>query len=123
MSGLKMNYDKTLVVWIGSRRNSNVKCMAELNISWSPVTFRVFGVVYSTNVHETVLTNYENKLNERRQLLNTWSRRNIAPFWWIMVIKTIVISKTTHFLCTYLILMQSFSMTLMCSVWDGSLVS
>ena len=76
----------------------SVKFMPELNINLSPVTFRVFGVVYSTNLHETVLTNYENKLNERRQLLNTWSRRNIAPFWWIMVIKTIVISKTTHFL-------------------------
>ena len=79
MSGLKMNYDKTLVVWIVSQRNSNVKFMPEFN--WNPVVFRALSVVFSTNVHEIVLNNYENKLNEIRKLLNTWSRRNIAPFW------------------------------------------
>ena len=96
MSGLKMNYDKTVVVWIGSKRNSNVKFMPELNFYWNPVTFTVLGVVFSTNVHEIVLTNYENKLSEIKKLLNTWSRRNITHFGKITVIKTVVISKTTH---------------------------
>ena len=96
MSGLKMNYDKTVVVWIGSKRNSNLKFMPELNFNWNPVTFRVLGVVFSTNVHEIVLINYENKLSEIRKLLNTWSRRNITPFGKITVIKTMVISKITH---------------------------
>ena len=96
MSGLKMNYDKTVVVWIGSKRSSNVKFMPELNFNWNPVTFRVLGVVFSTNVHEIVLINYENKLSEIRKLLNTWSRRNITPLGKITVIKTMVISEITH---------------------------
>ena len=96
MSGLKMNYDKTVVVWIGSKRSSNVKFMPELNFNWNPLTFRVLGVVFSTNVHEIVLINYKNKLSEIRKLLNTWSRRNITPFGKITVIKTMVISKITH---------------------------
>ena len=96
MSGLKMNYDKTVVVWIGSKRNSNVKFMPELNFYWNPVTFTVLGVVFSTNEHEIVLINYENKLSEIRKLLNTWSRRNITTFGKITVIKTMVISKITY---------------------------
>ena len=38
--------------------------MPELNMNWNPATFNVLGVVFSTNVHETVLINYENKLTE-----------------------------------------------------------
>ena len=48
MSGLNMNYDKTMVIWIGSRKHSLVKFMPELNLIWNPVTFKVLGVVFST---------------------------------------------------------------------------
>ena len=98
MSSLKMNYDETVVVWIGSKRKLNVKFMLESNFNWNPVTFRVLSVVFSTNVHEIVPINYENKLSEIRKLHNTWSKRNITPFGKITVIKTMVISKITHFL-------------------------
>ena len=96
MSGLNVNYDETMVVWIGSRKHSRVKFMPKLNLNWNPVTFKVLGVVFYTNVHETVLINYENKLKEMETLLNSWSRRNITPFGKIAVIKTLVISEVTH---------------------------
>lgn len=96
MSGLKMNYEKTMVVWIGSQRNSHVKYMPELNLSWNPVTFKILGVVFSINVHEIVLINYENKLGDIRKLLNCWSRRNLTPYGKITVIKTLALSKITH---------------------------
>ena len=56
----------------------------------------MLGVVFSTNVHETVLINYENKLKEMEKWLNACSRRNITLFGKITVIKTLVISKITH---------------------------
>ena len=73
-----------------------MKFIPELNLNWNPVTFKVLGVVFYTNVHETVLINYENKLKEMETLLNSWSRRNITPFGKITVIKTLVMSKVTH---------------------------
>ena len=54
-----MNYDKTMVVWIGSPKHSRVKFMPELNLNWNPVTFKVLGVIFSTNVYEIVLISYE----------------------------------------------------------------
>ena len=59
MSGLNMNHDKTMVVWIGSPKHSRVKFMPELNLNWNPVTFKVLGVIFSTNVYEIVLISYE----------------------------------------------------------------
>ena len=56
--------EKTVVVWIGLREHSHVKCMPELNLNWNPATFEVLGVVFSMNVHEIVLINYGNKLKE-----------------------------------------------------------
>ena len=64
VSGLNMNFEKTVVVWIGSREHSPVKFMPELNLNWNPATFKVLGVVFSSNVNEIVLINYENKLKE-----------------------------------------------------------
>ena len=64
MSGLNMNFEKTVVVWTGSREHSNVKFMPALNLNWNHAIFKVLGVVFSTNVHEIVLINYENKLTE-----------------------------------------------------------
>lgn len=98
ISGLKINYDKTMAVWIGSKRHSNVKYMPELNLNWNPETFRVLGFIFSVNIHEIVLLNYEDKLTEMRKLLNTWSKRNLTPFGKITVLKTLIVSKITHLL-------------------------
>ena len=98
MSGLNINVDKTKAVWIGSRRNSKLRFMPEINLDWNPVTFTALGVVFSTDVFEIVRINFENKLNEMKKVLNAWSRRNLTPFGRITVIKSIVISKITHLL-------------------------
>ena len=95
MSGLNINLDKTMAVWIGSQRNSRLKFMPELNLNWNPAKFKVLGVVFSTDVHEIVSVNFENKLTEMRKVVNSWSRRNLTPFGKITVIKTLVISKIT----------------------------
>ena len=90
--------DKTKAVWIGSRRNSKLRFMPEINLDWNPVTFTVLGVVFSTDVLEIVKINFENKLISKKKVLNAWSRRNLTPFGRITVIKSLVVSKITHLL-------------------------
>ena len=99
MSGLRINRDKTVAVWVGPRRNLQVKFMPELGLNWNPATFKVLGVMFSTDLHEIVPINFENKLNEMRKVLNAWSRRNLTPFFGkITVIKSLVLSKITYLL-------------------------
>ena len=93
---LKINYDKTMVVWIGSQRNRNIKSMPELNFKLESCFFHNLGCCVSTNVLDVVLINHEDNLHEIRKLLNTWSRRNTTPFGTIVLIKTTAISKITH---------------------------
>ena len=71
MSGLMINIDKTVAVWIESRRNSQVKFIPELGFNWNPVTFKVLGVMFSTDLHETVPITCENKLIHCHRLPHT----------------------------------------------------
>ena len=98
VSGLNINVDKTKAVWTGSRKNSKLRFMPEINLDWNPVTFTVLCVVLSTDVLEIVTINFENKLDEMKKVLNAWSRRNLTPFGRMTVIKSLVIYKITYIL-------------------------
>ena len=63
-----INIDKTVAVWIGSRRNSQVKFMPELSLNWNPATFKFLGDMFSTDLHKIVPINFENKLKEVRKV-------------------------------------------------------
>ena len=57
-----------------------VKFMPELGVNWHPATFKVLGVMFSTDLNEIVPINFENKLKEMTKVLNAWSRRNLTPW-------------------------------------------
>ena len=71
--------------------------MPELNFSWNSATFKVLGVICSTNIQEIVLLDYENKLVEMRKVLNAQARRHIKPFGNITIKK----NKKTGFMKTH----------------------
>ena len=96
MSGLKLNYDKSVAVWIGRSRNSNVKFMPELGLIWNPSTFKFLGIIFSVNIETMVNFNYASKLEQIRNMLKQWSKRNLTPFGKITVLKTLVLSKLTY---------------------------
>ena len=62
MPGLKINFDKTSAVWIGSEKDSRIRFLPHLEFKWNPATFKILGVIYTiffTTIHEIVLLNDE----------------------------------------------------------------
>ena len=53
LSGLKINYNKSEVIWIGSRRNSTVRFLDNLNLKWNPKSFKVLRIIFSTDLSKT----------------------------------------------------------------------
>ena len=96
ISGLKINIEKTQIVWLGNRRGRGIRYLRDKNFIWDPGTFRYLGVIFSTQVNEIVRLNYENKLEDIRKILKIWHKRQLTPFGKITIIKTLGISKLTH---------------------------
>ena len=95
-SGLKLNNDKTQVVWIGSKKNSKVRFLRDKNFCWDPGIFQVLGIKFSTDTTQISAINFEGKVSEVRKILNNWSRRQITPLGKITVVKTLVLLNLTH---------------------------
>lgn len=91
MSGLKINNDKTIAVWIGSRKNCDVQFLRDRNFCWDPGIFKVLGVKLSTNIKNINEINYDGKLLKIQKILKTWKKRQLSPIGKVTVIKTLII--------------------------------
>ena len=102
ISGLKINYDKSEVIWIGSFKNSTIRYLPNLNLKWNPSVFKALGIVFSTDLTEMNKLNYKSKLFLIKQIINIWMKRIITPFDRIALIKPLLISKLNYLLLTLL---------------------
>lgn len=101
ISGLTINFQKTVVVWLGSRKNCNTRYLRDMNFTWDPggaenSKFKYLGIYFSTKILDIVSLNFENKLQEIDKILKNWSKRFLTPFGKITVIKTLALSKLTY---------------------------
>ena len=96
ISGLKINFAKTQVVWIGSMKFSQKILCPELNLSWGKNTFSYLGIDFHSDLSKMVKMNYDKKLIEISALLKSWSKRYLTPIGRITVLKTLAIPKLLH---------------------------
>ena len=99
MSGLKINFQKTQVVWLGSQKNCNIRYLRDKNFLWDPGIFCYLGVQFSLDIASIPNLNFARKFDEIKSLLCNWKKRRLTPFGKITVVKTLALSKITY-LCT-----------------------
>ena len=88
ISGLKMNNEKTKVVWIGSRKNCRLRFSRDMNFcwEWDPGIFKVLGIKFCTDTDRINEINYEDKLLEIQRILKRWNKRQLTPLGKITVV-------------------------------------
>ena len=93
-TGLKVNYNKTQVMRIGSLRNSNAKCYAERQLQWSDCV-KVLGLdIYPSS--DKLYKNYEITTCKIEKILNSWKLRGLTPIGKIMVVNTLATSQLIY---------------------------
>ena len=95
-SGLKINFDKTSVVWIGKKKYSTDTIKTRWKLSWGKCNFKLLEIHFNVELHTMLELNYKEKLSKMKNLIQIWKRRYLTPLGKIRVIKSILISLLTH---------------------------
>ena len=97
-SGLRMNREKTKVIWIGQKRFSKEKLNVKENLNWGNIDFNLLGIEFTTNLNEIPSKNYAKALNNIQKEIKKWRVRHLTPIGKIVLIKTLFIPKCVHML-------------------------
>ena len=96
MSGLKVNYEKTEALWIGSFKNRTDKLVINQNIKWSFRKVKSLGVWFSINKEEAVLLNYQEKKEKISKILSCWQLRRLTLLGKVTVIKSLAANQLVY---------------------------
>ena len=100
ISGLKMNKEKTKVIWIGWKKIFKDKLNITTDLEWGCTNFTLLGIEFSTNLSTITERNYAKALEKIKKLVKTWNNRYLTPLGKITVIKSNLISQCVHLLST-----------------------
>ena len=98
ISGLRLNNEKTELLWIGSKRNCNLKLCPEKNFKWQKGKVKALGVWLSTDQQLTISLNYNEKLAKIQTILGCWKFRRLSLIGKITVLKSLVASQLVYIL-------------------------
>ena len=79
ISGLRVNIEKTKLIWIGSEKNSEVKFCEEHNLCWDNSEFTALGVKFPKDLKAITELNHLSKIEEMKRLFSNWSKRILTP--------------------------------------------
>ena len=96
ISGLKINTEKTKLIWIGSEVSSKRKLNVTQELQWGETQFNLLGINFSTELNMIPILNYQNAIAKAKKIINSWKFRYLTPIGKITVIKTLILSVFTH---------------------------
>ena len=96
ISGLKINCEKTKIIWIGSKKHSKEKLDVTSHLKWGETEFTLLGINFSTDINKIPKINFKNAILCAQKLIRYWQYRNLTPIGRIAVIKSLILPKFNH---------------------------
>ena len=122
LSGLRMNTEKTKVIWIESKKQCKEKLDVSKKLHWGDSNFSFLGVSFSSNIGTMSKVNFQIILNKAKQVLNSWQSRHLTPFGKVTIIKTLILSKFNHLFMTLVTpehILQELNAMFFKFLWNG----
>lgn len=95
-SGLKMNFDKTILFPLGPFTHSKPYFVNDFPITWSKGPVTMLGITFTCNREDLFQLNFPPKLSRLKRSLNLWTQRDITPIGRNILFKTFAISKLVY---------------------------
>ena len=96
ISGLKVNYDKTEILRIGSLKNSEAKLYTQKNLKWTNDPANLLGINVGTNLGEVTEQNFEKLIKKMENITKIWLSRQLTLIGRIVIIKTFLVSQLIY---------------------------
>lgn len=96
MSGLKINFSKTQVVWIGLKKYSTDSIKTRWKLSWGATQFKLLGITFDVDLSKMVQLNYTDRIHKMKNKISNWDKRALTPLGKITVIKSLLLPMITH---------------------------
>ena len=98
ISGLRINYEKTEALWIGSSRLQTRVIPGFQHTMWPANKVKALGVWFSPIKGESLGRNYEAKKERICRLVDIWQFRRLTPLGKLTVIKSLLASQLVYIL-------------------------
>ena len=96
ISGLKINCEKTKIIWIGSKKHSKEKLDVTSHLKWGETEFTLLGINFSTDINKIPEVNFKNAILSAQKLIRYWQYRNLTSIGRIAVVKSLILPKFNH---------------------------
>ena len=97
-SGLKINYEKTAALWIGSYKDRDFSIPSSKPITWARGKVYALGVLFSTSEINESSINFREKIEKMKKIMSSWSARNLTLLGKIAILKSLVVSQIVYLL-------------------------
>ena len=93
LSGLKVNYSKTLVLQVGYLKEKALKLQERSRFTWTSSSAKTLGITFFNDSSSFVTTNITPKIQEFKKCLKQWQHRKLTLIGKVSVIKTFALPK------------------------------
>ena len=96
ISGLKVNYDKTEILRIGSIRNTDAKLITKRQLKWKNNDIKVLGITITSSIKDITHVNINPLMEKIKGIIQTWSWRKLTIFGRITIINSLLASQLIY---------------------------
>ena len=122
LSGLKINHDKTKVIWIGKKKRSKEKLNVLVELDWGVDKFKLLGLEFSVNLAAIPEINFNKAISKVNSIIALWKNRSLTPVGKITVVKTLLLPQFNHLFSSILTptqILDKINNIFFKFVWDG----
>lgn len=122
-TGLKINYDKTEIMRIGSLSNTEAKCYSLLQLKWTSGPISILGIDIYNNVYLMAQKNFLKFKQKFEDKLKSWRYRGLSLLGQILVVNTLLVSQLVYKMMMVCMMTQEqykeFKAIILEFLWEG----
>ena len=96
ISGLKVNFEKTKVLWVGSAKERGPIQCDKPDISWVKGKVFALGVWFAADRNVMLCSNYDERITKIKNVIELWLFRGLTLIGKITLIKSLLVSQLVY---------------------------